>query len=369
MMQMQAYPRELEGAVRDFNARLRAGGSEFHFHESSVPGWLPRRDGCPIFEEYFLAVDGAAVRGGYVLKRQPFHLDGRTQNVGNLNLTLSEGSINPVYNMLGVQILADAQKRSPLLYALGMGGFENTIARMLKAVGFSLCAVPFFFRVVRPGRFLRHFQPLRKSALARLVLDGLAASGLGTVARPLHAVLERPVPDRRSLEWEVVDAFGEWADGVWEEAKPHYSLIAVRDRESMNVLYPAANRRALRLKVVHQGEVAGWAVLLDTPMAAHKHFGAMRLGSLIDCLARPGREAAVAQAATAFLMGRGVDLIVTNQSHRAWGAACRRAGYLPGPSNFVFAASRKLAAQLTPFEEQSARMHLLRGDGEGPSHL
>jgi hypothetical protein len=366
MMQMQAYPRELEGAVRDFNARLRAGGSEFHFHESAVPGWLPPRDGCPIYEEYFLAVEAGVVRGGYVLKRQPFLLGGRAQAVGNLNLTLSEGSINPVYNMLGVQILTDAQRRSPLLYALGMGSFENTIAKLLKAAGWSLCAVPFFFRVVRPARFLRHFQPLRKRALSRIALDVAAGSGLGWLARPLHRALERRVPGVRGDE---VESFGPWADDVWEEAQPRYSLIAVRDSASLNVIYPAGNRRALRLRVWQRGQVAGWAVMLDTAMSGHKHFGGMRVGSVIDCLARPGGEAAVAQAATHFLMDRGVDLIVTNQSHRDWGAAFRRAGHLPGPSNFIFAASRKLAAQLSPFDEQTARMHLLRGDGEGPSHL
>jgi hypothetical protein len=95
----------------------------------------------------------------------------------------------------------------------------------------------------------------------------------------------------------------------------------------------------------------------------------MRVGSVIDCLARPGREAAVAQAAARFLMRAGVDLMVTNQSHAAWRAAFARAGWLRGPSNFIFAASRKLARRLHPFEEQTARMHVNRGDGEGPTHL
>jgi hypothetical protein len=145
--------------------------------------------------------------------------------------------------------------------------------------------------------------------------------------------------------------------------------VAVRDAASLNRIYPATDRRALRLQVSWRGQVAGWAVLLDTPMSGHKHFGAMRVGSMIDCLARPGREAAVALAATRFLEARGVDLVVSNQADPAWGAALRRAGWLRGPSNFILAASRALARGLRPFDVDTARMHVNRGDGEGPTHL
>lgn len=368
-MQIEAYTRDLEGPVKDFNARLNAGGSEYGFYQSWTPGWLPKVDGREIYEEYFLAVDGTAVRGGYVLKHQPFAFDGQTLAVSNLYQVVSEGSVNPVYNMVSVQILTHAQKKGPLLYALGMGGQASTIAKMLKALGWSMYPVPFYFRVVKPARFLRHIRPLRRSAPLGILMDVLAASGAGAIVLPLHAVLTRPVPDRKTLSGEVVEAFGAWADDVWEEAKAGYSIIAVRDSASMNILYPPANRRAIRLKVSQRGEVAGWVVMLNTQMSDHKHFGAMRVGSVIDCLARPGRETAVAQAASAFLAKSGVDLIVTNQSHSAWCAAFRRSGFLQGPSNFIFGASRKLAERLAPFDLQKARMHFNRGDGEGPSHL
>lgn len=369
MIQIREYSRDLEGAVRDFNARLQAGGSEFHFRESSVPSWLPKLEGRPIYEEYFVAVDGGAVRGGYVLKHQPFAVGGETLSVTNVNLPLSEGSINPRYNMLGVQILRDALKRRPLLYALGMGSHQNAIARLLHAMGFSLCSLPFYFRVLDPADFLRQIRPLRRSPLLAILMDALAASGAGVIALPLHAVLTRPVPDNASVSSEAVESFGPWADDVWNGAKTACSLIAVRDSRSMNTLYPSSDHRAIRVKVSHGADVLGWAVLLDTQMTGHKHFGELRVGSVIDCLARPGLEAAVVQAASAVLAERRVDLIVSNQSHAAWGAAFRRSGYLRGPSNFIFAASRKLAERLVPFDVQTARMHVVRGDGEGPTHL
>jgi hypothetical protein len=167
----------------------------------------------------------------------------------------------------------------------------------------------------------------------------------------------------------VVESFGAAADRVWDEAASGYALIAVRDSASLNRIYPATDGRAIRLEVRQGSETAGWAVLLDTPLSGHKHFGALRLGSIVDCLARPGREAAVAQAATRELESRGVDLIVSNQADRAWGCALGRAGWLRGPSNFIFAASRALSRELRPFGVDTARIHVNRGDGEGPTHL
>jgi hypothetical protein len=66
---------------------------------------------------------------------------------------------------------------------------------------------------------------------------------------------------------------------------------------------------------------------------------------------------------------RGVDLVVSNQAHRAWRNAMRRSGFLRGPSNFAFAVSEKLAALFAPFERQAELAHLTRGDGEGATHL
>ena len=47
----------------------------------------------------------------------------------------------------------------------------------------------------------------------------------------------------------------------------------------------------------------------------------------------------------------------------------KRCGFLRGPSNFVFSASRELAGALAPLERHAPRLHLTRGDGDGPLHL
>jgi len=65
----------------------------------------------------------------------------------------------------------------------------------------------------------------------------------------------------------------------------------------------------------------------------------------------------------------GVDLIVTNQSHGAWTAACDAAGYLRGPSNFLLATSPALTKLLVQTQVADDEIYLTRGDGDGPIHL
>ncbi len=363
------YTPDLEPAVAAFNERIRRGGSPFWFQRSSVPEWLPRRDGLDVYEEYFVVVDGGVVRGGYILKRQPFLIRGERKTVGCLMLPLSEGSVSPAHGAVALQLLTSALGKSPLLFSLGMGGFHNAYPKLLRAAGFAMELVPFYFRVVRPAAFLRNIRPLRRTRIARALLDAAAASGAGALALgSLFSWIAREAPPGVSAD--LVPVFGVGADSVWERARAGDALVAERNAATLNALYPSTDPRHLRLEVRRGGAVAGWAVVRDTAMTDHKHFAAMRLGSIVDAVAEPGAEPLVAQAATRFLEERGVDLVVSNQSHRAWRGALRRAGFLRGPSNFVFAASKPLARAIgggprLPLDA----IHMTRGDGEGPTHL
>ena len=102
---------------------------------------------------------------------------------------------------------------------------------------------------------------------------------------------------------------------------------------------------------MRDGKVVGWAVLLNTQMSGHKHFGDMRVGTLVDCLAKPEDARDVVACARDVLEANGADLIVSNQGSRAWGQALKHCGFLQGPSNLPFLASPKLAALLEPFAE------------------
>jgi len=166
---------------------------------------------------------------------------------------------------------------------------------------------------------------------------------------------------------EEVHQFDGWADELWQRCGSKYFATAVRDSATLNVLYP--DDKYIALKIARGSQLLGWAVVLDTQMHASKYFGEMRLGSIADCFSSPEDAAAIVHAATDFLQTRGVDLIISNQSHRGWTAALKSSGYFTGPSNFIFAASKGLAELLSPLDQNFSELHLNRGDGDGPINL
>ena len=360
-MVIEPYRREHVAAVRAFNRRLREGGeTEFVFPEDSVPDWLPKQDGRRIFQEFFVASDESGVHGGYIIKHQDFSIRGASVPVGYYHLPLSEGIVDKTYGLLGSQLLLDALRRQPLMYALGMGGFDRPLPRMLKGIGWKMRAVPFYFKVMRPFRFLRNIQPLRTTSLRRWAVDALAFSGVGSVGVRL---LQARLPRRTQLE--IVPHFSVWTDNLWERSRAAYTMVGARDATTLNILYPPDSDRFTRIRM----GARGWAVVLDSQMHRHKYFGDLRVGTIADCFAAPADAHTVISAATDVLRSRGVDLIVSNQSHHAWCAALDRSGFREGPSNFIFAASKKLTVLLDPFEKFVADIHLTRGDGDGPIHL
>ncbi|MGH8274174.1 MAG: hypothetical protein ACRES9_07980 [Gammaproteobacteria bacterium] len=319
--------------------------------------------------EGYVLIDNEIVRGGYLIKHQPFAIgDAMREDVQNIQLPLSEGSINSAFSHVSVQILAAAMRNHPLLYALGMGGIHTPLPTALKGMGWTTKLVPFFFRVIRPAAFLRNIRILRTTALRRLALDVAAATGVGQLGLgSIHAALTRHTS--RQPQAQIVSRFGSWADEIWKQARSAYSLVALRDANELNNLYAEADRRPIRLRVTCAGQSVGWAVVFDTQLSRHKQFGDMRLGSIVDCFALRGHEAAVVEAATNHLASRGVDLIISNQSHIAWRDALRRQGYLTGRSNYGLAVSRGLVTALAPWDINVDRIHMTRGDGDGPIHL
>ncbi len=341
MIAIRPFTEEWTGAVREFNTRIAGTGFDYPL--------VPAAD-------HFLAVEDAHVRGGYILGRQRFWLHGKALDVAHYRLPVVEGlGADRTYATLGLQLIRHALKQEPLLYALGMGGFDQPLPRMLKALGWNLRAVPFLFKVNRAAGFLRNIQVLRKSAARRVTLDLAAVSGLGGLG--LWFVQRRL---RGPSIGEVMGSFAPWAEAVWAGSFAGYDAIASRDAARLDAFYPR-EAVVIRLKV----GTAGWAVVLDTQMRGDKYFGDMRLGSIADCLAAPADAAAVTAVAVRFLEQRGVDLIVSNQLHPAWVGALRSCGFREGPSNFVFAVSKGLA-ELIP---AGAEVHMNRGDGDGPIHL
>lgn len=357
---------DLIPAIRDFNSRLDAAGAprEFRFPESHVSSWLPKLDQRRLYEEYFALLERGTVRGCYIFKQQDFSFNGVIRPVGFWHWSISEGMVNNKYFWVASQMLAPELKAQPLIYGLAM---SDQLTRLLTGLGWSVCRVPFYFKANHPGPCLSEIRMFRKTKARQLMANLAVRTGIGGLAlRALQAACRSRVS--RNERAEPVTDFSGWADELWDASKGLYAMAAVRDSESLNILYPAGSR-FLCYKITRGSAVLGWAVLLDTQMHDNKHFGNLRVGSIVDCLALPEQAVGVIRAATQVLESRGVDLIVSNQSHAAWGAALRRAGFLQGPSNLPFAASRELTKLIDPFPAKMAHVHLTRGDGDGPIHL
>jgi hypothetical protein len=358
-------------AVAAFNERLAAGGVPWRFPTSSVPVWLPRLPDRNIYQQFFLALDGpGTVRGGYSIKHQLYRIGGQERSIGQIALPLSEGVIDRRYAMVGTQLLLHALRQQPLMYALGMGGQNEPITHLVRAAGWRVTTLPFDFQIVRPTRFLRNVEHLRRSKLRARLLDAAAASGLGWLAcRATQLLMAKRPPRMPNLEFEEIDEFGDWADDLWAECAPEYRYIAVRDAATLRILYPKGNRRFIRVRIRQANRLVGWAVLLATDLANHKQFGNMRLGSIVDVLSLPEEAEKVIVAAERLLYDKRVDLIVSNQAHGRWHRALSRGGFLGGPSNFLLATSKKLTELLQASNIADDQMHINRGDGDGPINL
>lgn len=363
---IRPYGLEHIPAVQAFNRRLREGGAPpyLQFPEHPVPRWLPRRAGNDrTYNEFFLALEGDAVRGTYGIKHQDFYFaDGAVRSVGLYHHPFSEGIVNKAYNTVAIHMTREAIRYCPLLYALGMGGYDQPLPRMLKLLGWSDCLVPFYFRVLRPARFLRNVEILRTNRWRRLLADIGAFYGAGAIAIALaQRWAARGAPRAEPMRVKPVPHFSEWADMLWERNKNHHALVAVRDRAALNVLFPPENHAFLRLEVERSGSPVGWAVVSDA--RKNPKYGDMKVGTILDCFAAPGDALMVVRAAAQALEERSVDLIVSNQSYGAWRSAFRHAGFLEGPSNFIFAASKELSRLISPLDPATIQFN--RSDGDG----
>jgi hypothetical protein len=365
-LEIRPFTEDLIPAVREFNARLEAGGApkEFRFPEHPVPEWIPAAEHSQIYQEYFVVTENSFVRGCYMLKHQSFSFYGKVRSIDFCHWPISEGIVDTKYAWVYPKILRTILKAQPLQFGLAMG---DPVPQILAALGWSICLVPFLFKVNRPRAFFKEIRALRKTPAQRLMMEIVAETRIGGIGLKMWQALrsKKGMPDENA---EPVEAFSGWADDLWNKCKDRYAMIAVRDSATLNILYPSGSR-FLIYKVTRGGVPLGWAVLLDTSMRDNKHFGNLRVGSIVDCLAAPEDAGVVMRAVCKVLEKRGVDLIVTNQSHGSWAAALREAGFFHGPSNLNFGASKELSKLLGPLETTMSHAHLTRGDGDGPVHL
>jgi hypothetical protein len=356
-------PRDEPGIAR-FNARLAGGGAMWTVYAEQAHDYA---DADVITRRLFVAESGSAVRGAVWLHEHDFVVHGSGHRAGWAKYPVSESLVDQAYAGVPGALMIRMQREQPRLMALGMGGHEGAFARLLRSMRWLGIDVPNFVRLVRPARVLRRFRYIRTTASRRLALDALAMSGAGWLLWRAYESgrLLRGV-DCRGVSAEVVDRFGDWADALWEKARPAYAFIGRRDARMLNVMMPSA-MPVERLRVSRDGRTIGWAVVVlrNRHRDLRDAFGALRVGLIADVLAEPANAEAVVYAADRHLQAAGADLIFSNQLHRAWGVALKSRGYIAAPSQFAFYCSPKMS-ELMRASAGVGDFHVNRGDCHGP---
>lgn len=362
----RAAANDLPGVLA-LNERLRDGGGGFQLPDAPELLSSAARGPAPVWQEFFVARDHDAVRGGYLLKREPLRIGSSAVEIYNYQLPVSEGIVNRAYATLGIQLLQDAMKRSELLYCLGMGSLTRPLPRLLSRFRWSVESVPFFFRVIRSSGFLENIRYLRERRGGPALMSLARHSGLGALAtcgwRLASRVRQPGLP--RGLAIEERPSFGTDVDALFQEVQPRYGALVERAAAVLNARYPETDSRLIRLIARRGGKMVGWVVLTRNDLRDHKQFGSMRLGCIVDGLCDPEAAPVMIRLGAERLIRERVDLIVSNQTHAAWTSALRRCGFASGPSNFIFARSPALTARTPGLEE----WHMNRGDGDGPINL
>ncbi len=359
-----------EPAVRSFNTRLRLAAALLFPLPDTAPRPNPNRPAPGIEFRHFVVLDDAGeVRGGYFIRTQPFWVRGQVHAVGHYNAPLSEGIIDRRYTAVGAVMLAHALQQQPLLFAMGMGGRDRPLPRMLQAMGWAILETPFRFLVLNGARFLRNVGPLRGSAPRRLMADALAFSGLGGLAlKGIQAVRARGGFDAR-CEARPIPEFGEWTDRIWLESAPQYSLSAVRTADYLRFIYPNQELPYYGVQLSGGGRPTAWVQMLDCQPRDRSYFGGMKVAALVDGVGPAAAIPSLVLGAVESARKRHADLVISNQMHRDWTLALRAAGFWQGPSNYLLALSKPLRHLLEPFDEAIPGIHFNRGDGDGRVNL
>jgi len=348
------YTADLEAAAQRFNRRMESAKApaDFGLPEAAPPPRPP----ALVRTDYFLAVDAEGeVRGGVIVLEHPGWVDGKIETVLNLQSPLSEGIVDAKYALVAIQLIRFAVKRSRYVYIVGMGSEENPLPRLLKAAGWKVRPVPFYFRMLRPTRCLRQLRPLQRSRLTRAASIAAAVSGTGWLALQILQRTSAAVPGFRA---ERISSTGSADDETWARFRERCSFGVLRDASCLP-LY--CRKDVLRFQIQHDETTKGWVSLLPAQMHGHHYFGDLKVATLMDVLCvDPADVPAAIALAVQFALSIGCDLIVSNQMHHEIQSSLRTAGFLHYRSNYLFGTSKALTEQI---RDEAALVSRQDGDG------
>lgn len=363
-------------AVARFNSRLRAGGRDDEMPlDPALPGEAQYRpEDFPVYRRMIIAEDGQEVRAAMMLCYHNIYINGERRDFCWTKLPLSEGIIDLKYSLAIIQLIKKATDYQPFLMGVGAGTSASEGYRLFANLRWRHQSIPFFFYPVKVTRVLRELNYLKDSARLRYGALLGAYSGAGAGVSGLLALRRKLSSTRRGslsgYEDSVVEGFDDWADRIFTHSRSEYQAAIRSDATTLNIVYPPNDHRYIRIGVRRKGTRTdvGWIVVASKQMSDNHYFGNLKVGTLVDGFGRSEDLPVLIAAGLNHLIEAGVDIIVANFSHAAWGEACRRSGMFSGPSNFQLFVSPKGG----PLLEKSCplhRIHVARGHSDGMDNL
>ena len=120
-IEIRPFTSEHVEAMKAFNRRLARGAASTGSRSRQCRSGSRDARGSPLYNEYFVALEGDAVRGAYRLKPQPFAVRDEVVMIAALTLPLSEGIIDPRYAVVGIQLSRTQWPGIPSCSAWGWG--------------------------------------------------------------------------------------------------------------------------------------------------------------------------------------------------------------------------------------------------------
>jgi hypothetical protein len=359
-------------AVDRLNNRLKAGGrTEEMPLNLALPGEARYRpEGFPIHRRMIIAEDGQEVRAAMMLCHHNIFIHSDSRDFCWTKMPLSEGIIDVKYSLAIIQVMKKAMDYQPFLMGLGAGTHKSEGYRFFAKLRWRCQSVPFFFYPVRVSNVLRDLSYLKSNPRLRFGALMGVYSGVGACVSGLLALRRKLFTSLSGFEVSGVESFDGWADRIFARSISEYPVAIRSDATSLNIVYPPDDHRYIRLRVCRKRAKhdVGWIVVASKQMSDNHYFGDLKVGTLVDGFGQLEDVPALVAAGLSHLVGIGVDIIVANFSHEAWGEACRKSGMFSGPSNFHIFVSPKGG----PVLEESCPLHqthLARGHSDGMDNL
>ncbi len=352
------YTAEWEQASARSNARLHASGAAPFFlpERAAGPQDSPQNDNRAVRREHYLVLDdGDEVRGGCLFQYCQARVDGAAAQVVNVQSPLSEGLFDLRYAGVAPWMIREIVRRHPLAYCVGMGGEQLPFPRLLRALGWRVEPLPFYFRVLAGRLFLANMQLVRKHPR----LGPLATAG--GVVPFLPDLLLAVAPAWRTAKRDPQRAPQPHHGGrvAWAAIRTRYAFGVERTPDVLDALYPPADPHFLRIQVP-----GGFGVLRTHQFRGDSYFGNLRVATLVEAMCQPEAVRSLLRAALDGARGTGAGLLITNQSAPELQTGLKSEGWFSYRSNYLTGLSLPLATRigLRP-------CYINRGDGDGLLNL